>query len=47
MKIRFPERGRSGRLVLSLKNLEFSYEDKVIVMFHTGLFSNSSLDIAL
>lgn len=30
MKIRFPERGRSGRNVVSIKNLEFSYEDKVL-----------------
>lgn len=29
MKIRFPERGRSGRTVLMLKNLEFGYEDEV------------------
>ncbi|KAK6118413.1 hypothetical protein DH2020_047830 [Rehmannia glutinosa] len=28
MKIRFPERGRSGRSVVTIKNLEFSYEDK-------------------
>ncbi|KAH7652622.1 Adenosinetriphosphatase protein [Dioscorea alata] len=32
MKIRFPERGRSGRTVLMLKNLEFGYEDEVL--FH-------------
>lgn len=38
MKIRFPERGTSGRLVLSIKNLEFSYEDKV-------LFNNANLTI--
>ncbi|XP_065852422.1 ABC transporter F family member 5-like [Euphorbia lathyris] len=30
MKIRFPERGRSGRTVAMIKNLEFSYEDKVL-----------------
>lgn len=29
MKIRFPERGRSGRDVVTIKNLDFSYEDKV------------------
>ncbi|KAK4759494.1 hypothetical protein SAY87_022625 [Trapa incisa] len=28
MKIRFPERGISGRSVITIKNLEFSYEDK-------------------
>ncbi|KAG9141595.1 hypothetical protein Leryth_026144 [Lithospermum erythrorhizon] len=38
MKIRFPERGRSGKSVLSIKNLEFSYEDKV-------LFRNANLTI--
>ncbi|KAF2284224.1 hypothetical protein GH714_019973 [Hevea brasiliensis] len=30
MKICFPERGRSGRTVVMIKNLEFSYEDKVL-----------------
>ncbi|GKV25278.1 hypothetical protein SLEP1_g34738 [Rubroshorea leprosula] len=30
MKIRFPERGRSGRSVLNIKNLEFGYEDKLL-----------------
>ncbi|KAI7737163.1 hypothetical protein M8C21_009002 [Ambrosia artemisiifolia] len=30
MKIRFPERGRSGREVVTIKNLGFSYEDKVL-----------------
>lgn len=30
MKIRFPERGRSGRTVAMIKNLEFSYGDQVI-----------------
>ncbi|KAK0606800.1 hypothetical protein LWI29_004531 [Acer saccharum] len=30
MKIRFPERGRSGRSVVLIKNLEFNYEDKVL-----------------
>ncbi|KAG6773619.1 hypothetical protein POTOM_020910 [Populus tomentosa] len=30
MKIRFPERGRSGRSVVAIKNLEFGYEDKVL-----------------
>lgn len=30
MKIRFPERGISGRLVATIKNLEFRYGDKVI-----------------
>jgi hypothetical protein len=29
MKIRFPERGRSGRSVVAIRNLEFGYEDKV------------------
>lgn len=29
MKIRFPERGRSGRFVAVAKNLEFGYGDKV------------------
>lgn len=29
MKIRFPERGRSGRTVAIIKNLEFSYGDQV------------------
>ncbi|KAI3462004.1 hypothetical protein Pfo_018667 [Paulownia fortunei] len=38
MKIRFPERGRSGRSVVTIKNLEFSYEDKV-------LFRNANLTI--
>ncbi|KAK9069418.1 hypothetical protein SSX86_011321 [Deinandra increscens subsp. villosa] len=30
MKIRFPERGKSGRDVVTIKNLDFSYEDKVL-----------------
>lgn len=30
MKIRFPERGRSGRSVVSLKNLEFGFGDEVL-----------------
>lgn len=29
MKIRFPERERSGRTVVNVKNLGFSFEDKV------------------
>lgn len=31
MKIRFPERGRSGRSVVSIKNLEFGFGDKVLL----------------
>ncbi|XP_019197610.1 PREDICTED: ABC transporter F family member 5-like [Ipomoea nil] len=38
MKIRFPERGRSGREVVTIKNLDFAYEDKV-------LFKNANLSI--
>ncbi|CAA0806433.1 ABC transporter F family member 5 [Striga hermonthica] len=38
MKIRFPERGRSGRTVVSVENLDFGYEDKV-------LFKNANLTI--
>ncbi|XP_022740757.1 ABC transporter F family member 5-like [Durio zibethinus] len=30
MKIRFPERGRSGRSVLTMKNLEFGYDDELL-----------------
>lgn len=30
MKIRFPERGRSGRSVVSIKNLEYGFGDKVL-----------------
>ncbi|KAL9393645.1 hypothetical protein Peur_012930 [Populus x canadensis] len=30
MKIRFPERGRSGRSVVVIRDLEFGYEDKVL-----------------
>lgn len=30
MKIRFPERGRSGRSVVALKGLEFGFENEVI-----------------
>ncbi|XP_059624420.1 ABC transporter F family member 5 [Cornus florida] len=30
MKIRFPERGRSGRSVATIKNLEFGYGEKVL-----------------
>ncbi|KAL1337461.1 ABC transporter F family member 5 [Arachis hypogaea] len=30
MKIRFPERGRSGRSVVTIKNLEFAFEDKTL-----------------
>ncbi|WOL02712.1 ABC transporter F family member 5 isoform X2 [Canna indica] len=36
LKIRFPERGRSGRMVLTVKNLNFGYDDKV-------LFKNANL----
>lgn len=32
MKIRFPERGRSGRTVAIMKNLEFSYGDQVTIL---------------
>ncbi|XP_062007121.1 ABC transporter F family member 5-like [Rosa rugosa] len=38
MKIRFPERGRSGRFVATLKNLEAGFGDKV-------LFSRANLTI--
>ncbi|GER35132.1 ABC transporter F family member [Striga asiatica] len=38
MKIRFPERGRSGRSVVSVKGLDFGYEDEV-------LFKNANLTI--
>ncbi|TMW97232.1 hypothetical protein EJD97_005940 [Solanum chilense] len=38
MKIRFPERERSGRTVVNVKNLEFAFEDKV-------LFKNANLTI--
>ncbi|KAL0342895.1 UNVERIFIED_CONTAM: ABC transporter F family member 5 [Sesamum angustifolium] len=38
MKIRFPERGRSGRSVVTVKGLEFGYEDEV-------LFKNADLTI--
>ncbi|KAL5992188.1 ABC transporter F member 5 [Asimina triloba] len=30
MKFRFPERGRSGKSVVAIKNLEFGYDDKVL-----------------
>uniref|UniRef100_A0A2P2K7I6 Uncharacterized protein MANES_12G143100 n=1 Tax=Rhizophora mucronata TaxID=61149 RepID=A0A2P2K7I6_RHIMU len=30
MKIRFPERGRSGRSVVTISNLDFNYGDKVL-----------------
>ncbi|KAJ8765654.1 hypothetical protein K2173_014776 [Erythroxylum novogranatense] len=30
MKIRFPERGRSGRSVVAIRNLNFTYGDKVL-----------------
>lgn len=32
LKIRFPERGRSGRTVLTIKNLQFGFEDKVSIV---------------
>ncbi|KAK1289197.1 ABC transporter F family member 5 [Acorus calamus] len=38
IRFRFPERGRSGRSVVTIKNLEFSYEDQV-------LFNNANLTI--
>ncbi|CAI9109213.1 OLC1v1008990C1 [Oldenlandia corymbosa var. corymbosa] len=38
MKIRFPERGRSGRSVVTIKNLEFSHGDQM-------LFRNANLMI--
>ncbi|CDP12894.1 unnamed protein product [Coffea canephora] len=38
MKIRFPERGRSGRSVVTIKNLEFAFGDKT-------LFKNANLTI--
>ncbi|XP_010546384.1 PREDICTED: ABC transporter F family member 5-like [Tarenaya hassleriana] len=30
MKIRFPERGRSGRMVVNIKNLDFGFEDEML-----------------
>ncbi|EES08803.1 ABC transporter F family member 5 [Sorghum bicolor] len=36
LKIRFPERGRSGRTVLAINNLQFGFEDKT-------LFNNANL----
>ncbi|GJN25704.1 hypothetical protein PR202_gb13567 [Eleusine coracana subsp. coracana] len=36
LKIRFPERGRSGRTVLAIKNLQFGFGDKM-------LFNNANL----
>lgn len=30
MKIRFPERGRSGRSVVTVKGLDFGFENEVI-----------------
>ncbi|GLT68905.1 hypothetical protein SLA2020_410980 [Shorea laevis] len=30
MKIRFPERGRSGRSVVTIRNLEFGFEEKLL-----------------
>ncbi|XP_062182300.1 ABC transporter F family member 5-like [Phragmites australis] len=36
LKIRFPERGRSGRTVLAIKNLQFGFGDKT-------LFNNANL----
>lgn len=38
MRIRFPERGRSGRSVVTIKNLEFGFGDKV-------LFKKANLNI--
>lgn len=38
MKIRFPEPGRSGKSVVTIKNMDFSYGDKV-------LFKNANLTI--
>ncbi|KAJ4952102.1 hypothetical protein NE237_028934 [Protea cynaroides] len=38
MRFRFPERGRSGRSVVTVKNLEFGYGDKV-------LFKKANLNI--
>ncbi|KAF9603968.1 hypothetical protein IFM89_039322 [Coptis chinensis] len=38
LKIRFPERGRSGKFVVQMKNLEFGFGDKL-------LFNNASLTI--
>lgn len=38
MKIRFPDRGRSGKLVATVENLQFSYGDNV-------LFRNANLTI--
>jgi len=32
LKIRFPERGRSGRTVLAINNLQFGFEDKVSIV---------------
>ena len=32
LKIRFPERGRSGRTVLTINNLQFGFEDKVSIV---------------
>jgi ATPase subunit of ABC transporter with duplicated ATPase domains len=32
LKIKFPERGRSGRTVLAIKNLQFGFGNKVSVL---------------
>lgn len=40
MKFRFPERGRSGRSVIMVKNLEFGYSDKVnLLCFYFNIIS--------
>jgi ATPase subunit of ABC transporter with duplicated ATPase domains len=42
-KIRFPERGRSGKSVVMVKNLEFGYgEDKVSIRFQFTPFITQS-----
>jgi ATPase subunit of ABC transporter with duplicated ATPase domains len=33
LKIRFPERGRSGRTVLAINNLKFGFGDKVRLFY--------------
>lgn len=43
LRIRFPERGRSGKYVAQVKNLDFGFEDKVRSIVHTTQKNSSKL----
>ncbi|URE10294.1 ABC transporter F family member [Musa troglodytarum] len=47
LKIRFPERGRSGRTVLTIKNLNFGFDDKQVLFKRANLLVERGEKIAI